>query len=1062
MLSLSAVKSKFFVSVITFSFFQLILSPSSVLGQPPAMPPAAVFSAGQPEVPVDEPPQQEKKKPKGAEEAPADFFSPQTLSSPDNPPFGDGFDIQELIDLSLCYFVPANGLVESTSGYPFEGFRQTDFTQPTAIGFYAQLLSNVISGDLQTEHMSKADAIAGLDRLTDSLLVDQENLGYKGLLPWMGYDGTNWNRKNDLFGQQVVLGDNANLSVALGATAGALSDESLAGDATVQGIKDKIDAFLEGQREGYEYLFNPAAGRFRRGWNFTNNSWVGGDNGTAHFFGDEFRQAILFLSMRYDFPETVYTSLETSTTEYTLSTGEVISTVMPFDGGAFQMLWPTLTMPETNDPRLKTMLRNFVTIALDHAKENNLPGFLSASYGGIDEYVSNAGITELSFNPAPRNETIASLYTLGAAYMIAPNEIEVFLEQIFQAHPDLITNHGLWEGVNVAAGEVIQEQIVANVSTFVLGLIGKGPEHMTRYLQEKGLAWKLEAAYRPEELIDIIADSNNAFSWGGGFITAGRSDDEYHITANRFNFVGTAFLHDGINIAGKTLRIKYWSDTAVGSTKIEFKERRGGQLDTRLVLDEVRFADTNGEERVIEVELPASVGLFDIDETVITINSLFGAGLSIGFTDFDIVPTDFKDLVSDGTGAFSWGSQITGYPAGDEYVIQSPAFTTSGTAFLQGGIDVSGGQLKLRYRSTTDVGNMKLQFKERTESGLEVRLDLINYVLENTGGAEREILIDLPVSEFLEHIDEIVMLLTGGAGNPLDLVITDIDMRQYEVMDALAQSQNIFIWGDQGVSGFLTNEGYTIQSAVFHSAGAAFIQPDFGINVAGKDLKIRYKSTTAVGKVKFELKERSSQGLEIMHVTEEVLFVNTGGEVREVTVNLPLLLDLFNLHELVMLITEGAGTPLDMTITGIEFSDRNESDLISESTGSFSWSNTNPITGFAQGDEYHLSSPWFYSSGTALLEDSVDLSGRALRLTYKSTTDVGTLKLEFKTQTANGVEVVYTIDDIELVNTGGDEYVIVINLPPLEGLMDIDEILFLLSDGTGGALDLTILDFDIL
>ncbi len=163
------------------------------------------------------------------------------------------------------------------------------------------------------------------------------------------------------------------------------------------------------------------------------------------------------------------------------------------------MLWPALWMPETSIPSLKHMQENFVDVALDFANRNNMDGFLSAAYawtaGTPNDYNGDAGIKALAENQASGDQSVASLYTLGAAHMIRPTEIEALLKRILAAHPELMSNHGLWEGFNSITGKtaVIREQITANVTSFILGMVGQEPAHMTRYLQSK--AWNSQTLY---------------------------------------------------------------------------------------------------------------------------------------------------------------------------------------------------------------------------------------------------------------------------------------------------------------------------------------------------------------------------------------------------------------------------------------------------------------------------------------------------------------------------------------------------------------------------------------
>ncbi len=304
------------------------------------------------------------------------------------------------------------------------------------------------------------------------------------------------------------------------------------------------------------------------------------------------------------------------------------------------MLWPTLTMPEIDNPAMNQMLQNFVSIALDFSNRNNLHGFLSACYTGIGQYGGNVGIDEISVSPAFQNQSVASLYTLGAAYMVNPQAIDAFLRSIVTAHPDLLSSHGFWEGLD-ANGQVIQEQIVTNVSTFVLGMAGKGPQHMTRYLQNKGLYPRFQSVYANGTAEDLISTATNSFTWGGG--TGFRSGDEYTISSA--NFLGTiysafiqssSFDQSGANLSGRQLRIRYRSTAVVQNAALEFKDSESGNQ-IRLQIDDLNFENTNGAEEEILIDLPSSMGLLDIDEIILVLYGGSGGLLNLTLTDLDIL-----------------------------------------------------------------------------------------------------------------------------------------------------------------------------------------------------------------------------------------------------------------------------------------------------------------------------------------------------------------------------------------------------------------------------------------
>ncbi|MFA5167265.1 MAG: Ig-like domain repeat protein [Candidatus Omnitrophota bacterium] len=285
-----------------------------------------------------------------------------------------------LTQINMLYLDADFGLVESTHEYPLEGWLQRRITQPSNFGFYANLLATIASGDLVTSTISKAEAIRRLDVMITQLLADQRRLGHHGLLPWLGFYNGDWQRMDDLYGRQVSFEDNTNMTAGLAVTYGALLDASLAGNATVHaagGILDKIDAFIENQREGYVAMYNEANQTFARTMVIADDHL----EGTVDLFGAESMGTLLFLILQYGaaFPASVYQKLYFSTSSYTMQDGSTRTVVEPFSG-AFQMYWPALVLPEADNPDLRSMLETYTDVQLDYAQRNNQPGILSASY----------------------------------------------------------------------------------------------------------------------------------------------------------------------------------------------------------------------------------------------------------------------------------------------------------------------------------------------------------------------------------------------------------------------------------------------------------------------------------------------------------------------------------------------------------------------------------------------------------------------------------------------------------------------------------------------------------
>lgn len=555
-----------------------------------------------------------------------------------------------LADQNMKYFLGTNPVtaVDAASGYPHEGLNQRGFTQPTDIGFYANLLAEVISGDFVTDSMSVAQAKTALEKVVQSLLTDQASVGFHGLLPWMQF-GTNGTRQraNGPAGARVVLGDNVNLSAALGVAIGALQRTGVAG---VQGLIDNMNLFLDRQEDGYRnYLFDSAQGTFRQIYYFANTidegnvARIAGDKVGTQNYMDEFRSGVMFVTLRYDFPTSVYAALGFQMQNYTLQDGTTKYLAAPYNGGGFQMLWNNLLMPDMSNPALAAQQTNYVAAALDFATVNGLPGFASASYTTGGAYCPQCGISQLAydgdlyngqlplFNPATGvayDSSVASLYTLGAARMVNPQGVDQFLNQALTQHPELLGQYGLWEGVKKNANgtfSVVTEQISANVLSFMLGVIGKGADNMTWYLQHRTvpsnpaqtLYARMQAIQAPGTPLDF--KSGVSYDW-----TYNSSGGPYQMRTFQKN--GSDAIQWSQNLSGLKIKITYIGTAPVNGI-LELKRRVGNSDVTVVSIDGINFKNTNGVVTTIEIQLPATPDLLDIDKLMIgTPGSVWGNG----------------------------------------------------------------------------------------------------------------------------------------------------------------------------------------------------------------------------------------------------------------------------------------------------------------------------------------------------------------------------------------------------------------------------------------------------
>jgi hypothetical protein len=104
----------------------------------------------------------------------------------------NGGHMRQLVENCFGYVHPKTGIIDKSTGYPFEGWNQEaenglflrSFTQLTAIGSWVELLANIAAGYADNPFISRQDALVRLEHAVKSLREDQRNpqVAAKGLL----------------------------------------------------------------------------------------------------------------------------------------------------------------------------------------------------------------------------------------------------------------------------------------------------------------------------------------------------------------------------------------------------------------------------------------------------------------------------------------------------------------------------------------------------------------------------------------------------------------------------------------------------------------------------------------------------------------------------------------------------------------------------------------------------------------------------------------------------------------------------------------------------------------
>ena len=429
----------------------------------------------------------------------------------------------------------------------------------------------------------------------------------------------------------LIFGDNSNLSASVAKTIGALLAPAIKDRPEALAIRQQLEAFLEAQTSGYARLYDEKSGLFYFGWDATRDRLFGWDDlqgqrviGHMDYLVNEFRGPSTFIACRFSLPVDAIKNLGFKMKPYAMKDGQNRFTLAPWEGSAFQALGLGLSLGEANRPSWRGILTNVVDIEADFANARNLPGFLSESYTGDGtQYTGSVGIPAITVSPRPRITDAASLYTLGVAYSVAPDAVEKFLEAHWPVISTLLTEHGPWEGYNVARREPIRFQTTAHTLALILGLIGQGSENMRRYLESKQLTAQLDAFFEVGPGADILA-STPAVAWTSkdATLVSGKEGTAFHVKGDPLHLFGIAFVAPepaGLNLSGGLLTLRYRSAQALDPVTIELKPIPPSTDNSGLISRAITvpIEATGLTEREVRVPLPATPGLTRIKEVVI-------------------------------------------------------------------------------------------------------------------------------------------------------------------------------------------------------------------------------------------------------------------------------------------------------------------------------------------------------------------------------------------------------------------------------------------------------------
>jgi hypothetical protein len=455
---------------------------------------------------------------------------------------------------------------------------------------------------------------------------------------------------------KIIFGDNVNLTSSMAKTIGALLHSNVKDTPKAIELCGKMERFILAQEAGYDYLFDPETDTFIFGWNASTDTFVGWPDGKGgwvvghqNYFINEFRGPFMFGQLKYDWPINSVKNSGFKIKPYRASDGKDIYTLATWHGSSFQSLGLTTFMQESNFLGWQKNLENTVDIELDFAQRLGNPGFLTESYSGKGvEYTGDVGIPDIAVSSHDRITDAPSLYTLGVAYAVAPEKMEVFLTDNWELVSSMFTDHGPWEGYNTSSNTVTEFQTSAHTLSLVLGGIGSGHENMKRYLEQYGLEEKLAAFNTPGEPLDLLDPAVQWFSWtsAGDQLVPQRDEVSFQVRGESVRTGGITIVlpqEKGVSLSNGILKIRYRAANPVAQGVITLKRAQGLSIKPMVFENEIytRFDVALGHENTIEIPMPGTPGLENIKELILVYgDDNIIAPVDLTITGFEFIPAE--------------------------------------------------------------------------------------------------------------------------------------------------------------------------------------------------------------------------------------------------------------------------------------------------------------------------------------------------------------------------------------------------------------------------------------
>lgn len=393
-----------------------------------------------------------------------------------------------------------------------------EYVNPTTIGLYLNILMLIDKGIINSDKISRNEAMTRIDKALYSLTVCPK---WSGLFYWYNLVNGQMIPTSD---QIISSVDNGNLSFSLAALIGGYFEDQ---DPQAVSIVKRSEDILNAQKTGWLSLYDKSTnlmyagyttatgsysvGRLQAGYNprilkqlKATNSGNLKDFLTYHvdrLFNESRLVPVWAILTTSNLPSgnqvplDAFTNMQMFSTSYQPASGNTFTIYMTWDGTVFQELLPTILVNEfTVSPFMAQNHQKLISAQQDFITQKGLPSLLSASSTPDNGYASY-GVPSISesyvtFHNPPPLDNAGTPHASALSNLADPAVAYLLLYNLKTKYPQIVTKHG-WYDVIDSHGNTCTEILGLDQGMYILALTGHvNSFFVQKYLEREG-SWNL-------------------------------------------------------------------------------------------------------------------------------------------------------------------------------------------------------------------------------------------------------------------------------------------------------------------------------------------------------------------------------------------------------------------------------------------------------------------------------------------------------------------------------------------------------------------------------------------